>query len=460
MEAIATESLVASPFWRASVLALRRFKRPVGAWRSLASALASGARGRRFKSSRPDQFFPIAASSSLRFPSQRAFPKEALGFDPGPSPPDRRDVNKRKGTRLGKRWRVWDGLVLFSFLFACGGGGTSGSSGSQLVPKGARSFAIDVRESKNETYDQAFTLAQAMKVANVKISLDWNLIETPTGFDFTIPDIIDSYYPAKNMPVVLVFRPIDTNRNTFPSDLSSKALDDSTLISRFQAFLSAVKGRLTHTTVAHIQIGNEVDGYLGTSASQWAAWTTFFQQARSTAKALWGTSLKVGCIGQFKGLTDVSTKSFFQTLNASTDLVSINYYPLNSDFTVRPTSQISGDFQTLVDLYPGRELVFQECGFPSSSACKSDPSTQVAFIKAVFAAWDEHPKSILHIDFAWQTDVPATTVDQWVVQYGMSASPYLAAFKGYLGSLGLRDENGLAKPALATLQDQLSHRGW
>ena len=362
--------------------------------------------------------------------------------------------------RLRRPGRAWIFFGFFSFLSACGGGGSSGSSGSQLVPKGARTFAIDVKESKNETYDQAFTLAQAMKVANVKISLDWNLIETQTGFDFTIPDIIDSYYPAKNMPVVLVFRPIDTNRNTFPSDLSSKALDDSTLISRFQAFLSAVKGRLTHTTVAYIQIGNEVDGYLGTDSGQWSAWTTFFQQARSTAKALWGSSLKVGCIGQFKGLTDSSTRSFFQTLNASADLVSVNYYPLNSDFTVRPTTQISGDFRTLVGLYPGREIVFQECGYPSSTACKSDPSNQAAFIQAVFAAWDEHPSSILHIDFAWQTDVPASTVDQWVVQYGMSASPYLAAFKGYLGSLGLRDENGQAKTALATLQDQLNKRGW
>ncbi len=345
-------------------------------------------------------------------------------------------------------------------LPACGGGGSSGSSRTSVVPKGFRTFAIDVRESKNESYDQAFTLAQAMKVSDTKISLDWNLIETSTGFDFTIPDIIDAYYPAKGMPVTLVFRPIDTNRNTFPSDLSSKALDDATLIFRFQAFLSAVKGRLTHTLIARIQIGNEVDAYLGTDPGKWAAWTTFFKQARSTAKVLWGSSTKVGCIGQFKGLTDASTKTFFQTLNTETDMISVNYYPLGSDFTVLPTSGIQADFQALVSIYPDREIVFQECGYPSSPACKSDQASQAAFIKAVFKAWDSHSTAILHIDFAWQTDVPAATVDQWVIQYGMSTSPYVTAFKGYLASLGLRDEEGKAKTSLATLQDQLTQRGW
>jgi hypothetical protein len=342
---------------------------------------------------------------------------------------------------------------------ACGSGGSTGS-GSSVVPKGARTFAIDVREAKNETYDQAFSLAQALKVSDTKISLDWNLIETSTGFDFTIPDTIDAYYPAKNMPVTLVFRPIDTNRNTFPSDLQSKALDDATLIARFQAFLSAVKGRLPHTSIAYIQIGNEVDGYLGTDPVNWAAWNSFFKQARSTAKALWGSNIKVGCIGQYKGLTQASTRAFYQSLNSSTDIVSLTYYPLLENFTVRSSTEISADFQALVQLYPGREIVFQECGYPSSAACKSDQNSQSLFIQAVFSAWDEHPSAIIHIDFAWQTDVSSATVDQWVLQYGMSTSPDVQAFKGYLASLGLRDESGQAKTALATLKNQLLQRGW
>jgi len=343
-------------------------------------------------------------------------------------------------------------------LNSCGSGSTAGAI--QPTLKGARTFAIDVKEGSGETYDAAFTIAQNLGVSDVQLSMDWDLIETSAGFDFTIPDIAELYYPKKQMPVTLVFRPIDTGRRTVPSDLTSKAFDDAQMISRFQAFLTAIKGRLKKTQVARIEIGNEVDAWLGTDKTKWASWTTFYRQVSATAHTLWGASMPVGCTVQYTGLTQPSTSDLAKTLNSYTDFVAVNYYPLNPNFTVRPTTVIDSDFQILVNHYPTRPIVFQECGYPSSAACMSTPDAQSAFITAVFRAWDKHAKAIVHIDFAWLTDVSSTTLDQWVVTYGMTGNPSLPAFRGYLGSLGLRDPMGKAKPALTQLSTELSRRAW
>ena len=342
---------------------------------------------------------------------------------------------------------------------SCSGGTSSG--GSTAPPdKGNRTLAIAVGEGKGETYDEAFDLAAAVGVDEVSLSLDWNQIETPSGFDFTIPDIIDVYYPSKGMPVTLIFRPINTNQLTVPADIASLPFDHATVIARFKAFLAAVRARLANTSVVRVHIGNEIDSYLDANPTRWAAWTTFFQQDRAEVKTLWGTAMPVGSIGQLGAIVDSSTQGYFQTLNLIADDVAVTYYPLEPDFTVKPPAVVGGDFQQIVDLYPGRRIVFTECGYPSGLLCNSSEALQSQFVREVFLAWDRHRAAIVHIDFAWQTDTDAATVDQWVIDYGMTGSPYVNAFKEYLGTLGLRNHDTTNKTAWTTLSSEAALRGW
>ncbi len=64
------------------------------------------------------------------------------------------------------------------------------------------------------------------------------------------------------------------------------------------------------------------------------------------------------------------------------------------------------------------------------------------------------------IDFAWQYDVSQATVDQWVIDFGMTGQPNENAFKQYLWTLGLSNYDGSEKLALQRLRDELQARAW
>lgn len=343
-------------------------------------------------------------------------------------------------------------------LASCSGGG---DAAPPIPGRGSRTLALDVGAATGETYDQAFQLAKGLGIDDVKVSLDWNLIETaPNTFDFTIPDIVESYYPANNMPVTLVLRPINTNALTLPADIAAFAFDHATVIQRFQNFLIAMQARMPSVTVTRILIGNEIDVYLGTDPVKWAAFTVFFQAVRATARSAFGTSVPISTIGTFAGHVDLAKQPFIGALVLQSDFVAANYYPLNDDFTVRPTGTVATDFAAMVARYPGRSIVFQECGLPSGALCNSSETLQRDFVRAVFQAWDLHQNEITHIDFAWQTDVPAATVDQWVIDYGMTSHPAVAGFREYLATLGLRTATGQPKLAWTALGQEAAIRGW
>lgn len=352
--------------------------------------------------------------------------------------------------------RVTSLLVLFA-LGSCSESSTTVEPSP--VPRSSRTVAVDIGAAAGETYEQALDAAWTLGVDEVKLSLDWNQLETAGGFDFTLLDIADSFYPAKGVPLTLVLRPINTNRTTLPADLTGAGFDSPVVRSRFEALLTAMHARLSRTQLVRVLVGNEVGGVLGGDAAAWAAFTGFVEVARSRIRALWG-EVPVGSIVQWHILTSASHAAAVGALNAVTDFVAVNYYPLEGDFSMRPTTDVAGDFQAVVDLFPGRDIVFQECGYASDPFCQSSEAQQEAFIAAVFAAWDTHAAAIRHIDFAWQTDVPSSTVAGWVVEYGMQGQPNEARFAAYLGSLGMRRSTGEAKPAWNRLTLELARRGW
>ncbi len=53
-----------------------------------------------------------------------------------------------------------------------------------------------------------------------------------------------------------------------------------------------------------------------------------------------------------------------QDMYRKSDEVMTTYYPLNGDFTVKDPDVILDDFQTLVDLFPGKEILMTEIGYP------------------------------------------------------------------------------------------------
>ena len=359
-------------------------------------------------------------------------------------------------------------VVLFVLLpvFGCGGGSSgSGSSPDQPPTQGARVLGLAVMSAPSTTYASAYDQAMAMGVREVSVSLDWEILEPTVGdYDNTLPGIIDTFYPLQTGDITLVLRPLDTPGPRLPSDLAGLSFDDPAVISAFEDLLTNLHGQLTTLNASGklkwIHVGNEIDAYLGSDTTRWAQWQTFFNAAKSRIESLWGTGVEVSSIVEFATLSNASTRALYLDLLPDLDSAVLTYYPLNADFTMRPPSTVAADFNFMVSTIPGKRILLQECGYPSSPVNNSSELLQADFISAVFDAWDTHSDRISLIDFTWQYDVSEATVDQWVIDFGMTGQPNENVFKQYLWTLGLSNYDSSEKLALQRLKDELQARAW
>jgi len=358
-------------------------------------------------------------------------------------------------------------LLIFSILLLVGCSGSDSPSKNpvqQPLSQGTRVLGIDVKEIPSVTYDSAYQQAMALGVREVSVALDWALLEPTLGnYDNALADIIESYYPIQTGDLTLVLRPLDTPGPSFPSDLAGN-FDDPAVILAYENFLTNLHSRLANLNASGklkwIHVGNEIDANLGTDAVKWAQWQTFFVAIKAKIKSLWGAQIEVSSIVQFNVLNDVAKRALYLNLLADLDNAVLTYYPLNADFTMRPPTTVAADFEIMVNTITAKDILLQECGYPTSALNNSSESLQADFISSVFKAWDNYSDRIKLIDIAWQYDVSETEVDQWVIDFGMSGQPNEDKFKQYLWTLGLGNYDSTEKLALQRLRDELQARSW
>ena len=357
-------------------------------------------------------------------------------------------------------------IFLMTLLLGCEDSeGDADDAMLQPSAQGARILGMDVKNIPSVSYSTAYDQAMALGAREVSVSLDWSLLEPSVGsYDNSLPAIIDIFYPMQVGNLTLVLRPLDTPGPSLPTELAGLAYDNPTMIEAFENFLTNLHAQLStlnaNGKLRWIHVGNEIDSYLGTDATKWAQWQRFFQAAKAKIESLWGSQVEVSSIIQFAALSEANKLALYLNLLPALDHAVLTYYPLSFDFTMRPVSSVATDFALMVNKIPGKTILLQECGYPSSSVNNSSETLQADFISAVFEAWDTHIERIHLIDFTWQYDVSATTVDQWVLDYGMSGNPYEIAFREYLGTLGLANYDGTEKEALQRLRNELQTRQW
>jgi len=359
-------------------------------------------------------------------------------------------------------------VVLIIFLSACGSGAELSEivdNPDQAVAQGSRILGLDVKGTPSVTYEMAYNQAINMGVRQVKVSLNWSILEPNVGvYANHIPDIIEAFYPVQRALFTLVLRPLDTPGPSLPTELAGLAYDHPDVISAFGNFLTNLHARLPNLNASgrfkSIQVGNEIDSYLGTDALKWSQWQTFFKAAKVKINSLWGSNIAVSSIIQFSALSDAGKLPLYLNLLPELDSAVINYYPLNADFTMRPPSTVATDFDFMVAVIPSKSIVLQECGYPSSPINNSSEVLQADFITSVFKAWDTHIARISLIDFTWQYDVSEEQLDTWVVEYGVSGQPGEDTFRAYLATLGFSNFDSSEKLALQRLREELHVRQW
>lgn len=305
-------------------------------------------------------------------------------------------------------------------------------------------------------YDSCFAVGKNLGMQQLGVFQNWTALETsPNVYNFAILDIANIYYPAYNMLLDLTITPIHTNKLEVPSDLVNTAFNSTVMITRFNKLLDSVKAHMPNVTLSSLVIGSEHDVYMGNNSTSWSNYTVFYNAVIAHAKVLW-PGLKVATELTFDGITTYSALA--QTLNTNSDYIGVSYYPLNSNFTVKPVTTIPADFATLVALYPSKKLCFYQYGYPSSATCNSSNTMQAQFITQTFLSWDAYAANIRMIDFTWLHDLDPVQVAFWGNYYGLT-NP---AFLEFLKTLGFRNYtgNGSDKPALNELRCQAKQRGF
>jgi hypothetical protein len=337
--------------------------------------------------------------------------------------------------------------------------------GCEPQQQGERILGMDIKEVPSVPYSTAYNEAIDIGVREVSISLDWGRLEPTVGsYDNTLAGVIDSFYPLQEGDITLILRPLDTAGPRMPADLAGLSFDDPAVIAAFGGFLANLHNNLSALNgsgkLRWIHVGNEIDAYLESDPARWSQWQRFFNAAKAQIESLWGENVDVSSIIQFSSLKNENFRDHYLDFLSSLDVAVLTYYPLESDFTVSPSTIVGSDFDMLVKTVQDKDIIIQECGYPSGTVNNSSELQQADFISKLFLAWDMHKDRIKVIDLSWQYDLSESTADEWVIDYGMSDSQYESAFKHYLWTLGLNNYDSTEKAAMKRLREELSSRNW
>jgi hypothetical protein len=361
-----------------------------------------------------------------------------------------------------KKYTVMKKVNLVLLIFVCV------NSIAQL-PKGDRILAWQVDMAENANYDSAFYYAQSSCMESIHLFYTWSGIEPSVGnFDAAFIkntlDIANTYYPAYNTKVELQIAPINTNVKETPSELISTKFSDQTMIDRFKVLLDTVFKHIPNIELSALNIGNESEIFMGINESLYSDYKTFLDSVIPYAKQLYYNlhekDLKVGTTFTFDGLTSESMSALCQSVNSNLDIVTLTYYPLNPDFTMKAPDVVDSDFADLVSIYPDtlQPIYLAECGYSSSSTCNSSEAQQAEFYRNLFFAWDKYMDNIKYLTIFKTTDWSQQEVDDLGVYYGLTDTIFLE----YLRTLGVRtwNKNGSNKLAYETILCELNAREW
>lgn len=361
----------------------------------------------------------------------------------------------------------WLSLVLgyvALLVVGCGGGAEDTESPEEpsTDPPGVFSISASV-QTEPETTDwnelirrnlEAFALAQSAGASGQLSSYTWSELEPSEG-DYELQNFSDAMDHAEDegLSVLVGLQVINTVARAVPSDLVNQAWNSATMVSRMRALLNQLIP-LMRGRVAYISIGNEVNGYFtGIHASELAAYTSLYADAVDYLHTQL-PGVAVGVTVTSDALLGANAMTWYN-LNSDSDVVITTYYPLETDYSVKPSNQPLSDFPALIQFADGKPLVLQEVGYPASTVLGSSEASQAEFIEHVFSAWIDSDGDIPFLNLFLLHDFSDALVDTLVSYYGVGGTN----FREYLATLGVRHTDSDEKAAWPALLDAAADAG-
>ena len=359
---------------------------------------------------------------------------------------------------------VFIALAVFIIVAGCKGSSSNNStpynpSVNYLPLLGAGTWLGVVKPSGHTgtakaLIDAAFDECLRNGVKAYHYSVAWSELEkTPGVIDTSGLDLELAVLQNRGLVIYLSIPTINRNRLTLPYDLvdpqnpdqlaSGLEFDSQVVLDRFGALMDRVVPILVARGGFFLSVGQEINVYLKGKTETTNRFINFASAARQRVKSI-DSRMGVGVNFGFDAL-DYMALTISKFLGNS-DAASFGYYPLNSDYTVRPPEDATYDLDRMMNASKGLPLLLQEAGYTSGYyPTPSNGSTQelqrsftVNLIQGV-----KNRDQIRFCSFNQLADWTDETVDQLMLYYG-SSDPL---FREYLAGLGLLLNDGTPKKA-------------
>lgn len=329
-----------------------------------------------------------------------------------------------------------------------------------------RTIAYDILDfTETGDFGMNFGIASGqLKSGFIQLLQPWNAFENSEagvydGEAMQLFETLNDFAGSTGTQLSLIITPIDIPGRFTPAFLSDKKFNDPLVIESFNSLIDRLfnpdNGVVNPTRVIALSVGNEIDHYNWAANNDQISEYKEFLQAIKPKVNSYGISLHF--TGTLYGMTQPG--DIWTDVANVADKVSITYYPINADFTVKSPDIVFNDINTLTTKFSGMELFFQEVGYPSSTDLNSNEDKQAEFFCKFFSAWDSHKDQIEHVSILRLNDVSLASAQATAVTYGI---PGNEKFIEYIRTLGIRtwEKKGTNKMAFDVIEQELNRRDW
>jgi hypothetical protein len=338
--------------------------------------------------------------------------------------------------------------------------------GNNYENRNGRIIGYDILDSpENGDFGTNYTIASdQLKSEFVQLLQPWNTFENKTqgvydGEAMQLFENLNNFALTSGISLSLIITPIDIPGRFLPAYLGQRKFDDPQVISSFNNLIDRLfnptDGIVDPEKVIALSVGNEIDHYnWSANNDQLQEYKTFLQGIKPKVNAY---GIPLHFTATLYGL-EANPNRWWDIIDV-VDKVSVTYYPINSDFSVKQANIASTDVFSFLSKYPTTKVFFQEVGYPSSTKLNSSEAKQALFFCHFFKAWDRHKDKISHVSILRLNDVSLASAQATAVAYGLAGNEN---FIEYIRTLGIRtwDDEGVDKQSFHLIEQELIKRNW
>ena len=184
---------------------------------------------------------------------------------------------------------------------------------------------------------------------NLSYSIAWNAFETSQGiYNTTTLGWLAAARSTAKLQVTIAVLDYVGNKN-LPTYLVGNALDASAVTTAMRGVIDRLYTLLGAEGLDILALGNEVEAYLATHASEITPFANLIADAKTyaTAKAGW-SNVKV--TASFKHSVRASVPTTYNAIRTACSYPAFTYYPINGDYTVQYTNAATIGASMFTDL--------------------------------------------------------------------------------------------------------------